>query len=153
MVDWVMTMGSVPDRGPISLHWQTDLTEADGVTLPTVDVLLAAPRGRGLALAIARSLDERINTALHQAARNLGDRRLLDELARTIANIDPSPVSTWTDPLAFTEAMDLTVSNAMGWQEPTRRTSSPATRRSLRHCDRLPRRCWLHPARAGGQSQ
>ncbi|WP_229669990.1 hypothetical protein [Microlunatus endophyticus] len=88
------------------------------MTLPNVEALLSAPRGRGLCLAIAGGVDEQVHSAWSQAAWQPGNDRLLDNLVQLLADIDPSPIPDWTDPLAFADPMDLTVSSAMGWQEP-----------------------------------
>jgi hypothetical protein len=88
------------------------------VTLSNVEALLSAPRGRGLCLAIAGGLDEQVHSAWLEAAWQPGNDRLLVNLVRLLADVDPSPIRDWTDPLAFADPMDLAVSSAMGWQEP-----------------------------------
>jgi hypothetical protein len=41
-----------------------------------------------------------------------------DVLIRALAAVDPTPVSTWRDPLTLVEPMDRSVSSAMYWQSP-----------------------------------
>ena len=84
----------------------------------TADTLLAGPRGRRLCLELTRQLNDDVHPAAFHASLDPADvslrRALLDALAAT----DPSAIAGWHDPLAFAEAMDLSVCAAMGWQEP-----------------------------------
>lgn len=64
-------------------------------------------------MAVAYSLNEEV-----WRARWTDGPAARDVLVQALGTIDPAPVLRWADPLAFLEPMELSISNAMYWQEP-----------------------------------
>lgn len=73
---------------------------------------MSGPRGRGLCMEVAYSLNEDV------PASYLLDRRQYGRLIRALEDVDPAPVAERRDPLAFLEPVEQSVSNAMYWEEP-----------------------------------
>ncbi|MGN6445728.1 hypothetical protein [Amnibacterium sp.] len=84
----------------------------------SLSALLAGPRGRHLCLAVAHQLDQAVGGAWFHASRHPGDGGGRAALRSALEQVDPAPVEHWDGPFAFADAMDDTVSAAMGWQEP-----------------------------------
>lgn len=80
----------------------------------TADGLLLGPRGRGLCLAVAQRLSERVGSACQRSAETADPSILV----RALQMVDPTPVSAWRDPLVFVEPMNLSVENAWYTEPP-----------------------------------
>lgn len=99
-----------------------------------VEALLEGPRGRGLCIAVAQRLDQRVRTGwLHAGWRPGPETR--SDLLRALAAVDPAPVRGWADPSAFLEPVQEAVGAAAYWQPPDPGDvvlADPAVRGALR---------------------
>jgi hypothetical protein len=69
-------------------------------------------------MAVAHRLHGDAWSAWLDAAWESGNPIRRDELITALRAVDPTPVSTWSDPLSLIEPMDETVTSAMYWQPP-----------------------------------
>jgi hypothetical protein len=140
LTSWAPTRGSesrasvTPDKLLRSLRRFPGARRVCAVSFDAAS-LVEGPRGRYVCLSIAHQLHQPVWSAWLQASWHPSNTRARDALRAVANEVDAAPVRAWSDPLAFVPALDASVSEAMGWQEPhedDRLTADPSVEEALR---------------------